>query len=372
MKHVLLATTALVAFAGAAAAEITVTGESRIGLRYDSDQPYTCAIDADDDPTTPDVIVADGCERDTWNVVNRIRAWINMAGETDSGLSFGAELQVDTADSAGDGFGSFGDDNSVWISGAYGRLEAGDVNAAIESAVGDLPEIGLTELENWNEMSYSTTDATNVGIDVDGDGDDDIFEDYSSDATLLYSYQFGDASLYASFTDSFFDNSAVRKGDAWSLGAGYTLGNYTFGIGYEDAEYFVLPFDADEVIRDVDAKTWGISGGTSWQGITFKAIYLSSDIEDDLSDDQLDVKQYGIGAEYAMANGIGLAGYYRKVEFNPDGPDNDTDVAAYGIGASYDLGGGATLLGGIAKLDSDDGDFIEDRTIADFGLEVKF
>jgi len=121
----------------------------------------------------------------------------------------------------------------------------------------------------------------------------------------------------------------------------------------------------------VDAKTWGISGGTSWQGFTFKAIYLSSDIEADLTGEETDVKQYGIGAEYVMANGIGLAGYWRKVELEyDDGSEEDAD--AFGIGASYDLGGGATLIGGIAKVDSDHEYLIEDQTIADFGIEVKF
>ena len=120
------------------------------------------------------------------------------------------------------------------------------------------------------------------------------------------------------------------------------------------------------------------TGGTSWSGITFKAIYLTTNVDGELGADSFtaddwDIRQYGIGAEYEMANGVGVAGFWRRIDGDSvAGFDHEADV--YGIGASYDLGGGAEVKGGIVQLDGTSpfygGDF--DRTSADFGLSLTF
>lgn len=358
MKTVLLATSALVALAGAAAAEVTLDGDARLGLRYDS------GLDTD---------LADVDEG--FNVVSRARVRFTMTGETDSGLSFGARFRANEVAGTSVGSNSSNTDGEVWIEGAYGKLTAGDIDSALESAVGDLPEIGVSGLNYYNEFQYTTSD-----YDTESD---------FNNAGLIYEYKFGDASIYASFMDQNVGTSGEEiEGDAWALGAGYTLGNYTFGIGYESANLYVDPvlytaFDQDfaPAVFDNDSTTWGISGGTSWSGITFKAIYLTTSVDgltpgvdvDSFSADDYDIRQYGIGAEYEMANGVGLAGFWRRIDGDSiDGADHEADV--YGIGASYDLGGGAVLKGGIARLDGTSpffgGDF--DRTVADFGLRMNF
>lgn len=382
MKTVLFATTALVAFAGAAAAEVAVSGDARIGLRYDSDELYVNGL-------------GDFATRDTWNVVSRARVHFTMTGETDSGLAFGAELRADQAGNANRGSNASNTEGVVYLSGAYGKLSAGDVDSALESAVGDLPEIGVSGLNYYNEFQYTTTDFTGA------------FEQ----ATLLYEYKIGDASLYASFMDKYAGNSADRiSGDSYALGAGYTLGNYTFGIGYESANLFVDPvgytFTNQDFTRDDpldpeflynvynnDSSTWGISGGTSWMGVTFKAIYLKTKADGNTainswSAADYDVAQYGVGAEYKMANGVQISGFYRKIDGDSlvvtplVGPalivDNEVDI--YGIGAGYDLGGGAVVKAGIAHLsgsspvyaDPISGSYDIDRTVADFGLRLNF
>lgn len=387
MKSVLLATTALVAFAGAAAAEITFDGDARIGMRYDES-----LVDGVYDDDGELVGLTEG-DSESWNVVSRARIRFTMTGETDSGLSFGARFRANEVDRISGGSNFSNTDGEVWIEGAYGRLTAGDIDSALESAVGDLPEIGVSGLNYYNEFQYTTSDY------------DTEFGDEFNNAGLLYEYKFGDASIYASFMDGYVGTTAEEiDGDAWALGVGYTLGDYTFGLGYESANVFIDPViwtalaqsrddsadvDFDDVddfivdaVSDNDNSTWGISGGTSWAGVTFKAIYLSTSVDGEAGTsfvDDYDVAQYGIGAEYEMANGIGLAGFYRKI----DGDDID-DIAneadMYGIGASYDLGGGATLKGGIVHIDGSnpvfdfegtgDGDF--DRTTADFGVSMVF
>ncbi len=348
MKKVLFATTALVMTAGVAAAEVAVTGEGRVGLRYESDTAYT--------------------GESSWNVVNRIRVRFTMTGESQSGISFGAKLRSDQHANAGDNNSATA--GEVWVSGAYGKLTVGDIDSAMERAVGDLPEVGLTGLDFWNEFAYMGSEEVNGPVMVDGDE----VAGPGADAGMLYEYSIGNANLYASWVDGYYGNSDIeRDTQTWSVGVGYDLGNYTFGLGYTKADYTINPFTVNDdsftalvgpLGFNSDSETWGLSGGTSINGITFKAAYLKTTADDDT----LDYAQYGLGAEYDMSNGVSLSGFYRKNDFK----NVDIDGDAFGIGASYDLGGGAVIKGGIVDSSIDVGDVSLDNTMADFGLEFRF
>ncbi|WP_158644643.1 porin [Paracoccus jeotgali] len=352
MKKVLFATTALVMTAGVAAAEVAVSGDARIGLRYESNTNYgDFARNA-----AGDIIGYDEGDS-SWNVVNRARVKFHMTGESDAGITFGAKVRADQAARANRGDNNSSTAGEVYVSGAYGKLTAGDIDGALEKAVGDLPEVGLTGLDFWNEFAYATS------------------EEVGGDASLLYEYSFGNANIYASFSDGYIGNTSIKRDDnAWAIGLGYDLGDYTFGIGYESAEYTINPFVIDDDgIESVavgplgfaaPSDTWGISGGTSWNGITFKAAYLKTSSDDDL----LDYAQYGLGMGYEMSNGVGLTAFYRKNDFK----NVDVDGRAFGLGASYDLGGGATIKGGVVDSKINVGSYDIDNTLADFGLEFKF
>lgn len=334
MKQVLFATSALVALSGAAAAEVSLKGDARLGMRYsDSLECATCT---------------DGT-RSGWNVVSRARVQFVMTGETDSGLSFGARFRAHEADGARNYTRPTG---VVWVEGAYGRLEAGDVDSAIEKAVGDLPGVGLTGLGDYNEFQYTSTDRYGM---ADNKG-------------LVYSYTFGDATVYASFMDQYAGVTGNEySGDAWSLGVGYKLGQHTFGIGYSSDGVTVDPITGN--VGAFKSTTWGISGGTEWNGFTFKAVYIGTKAKPEGADN-FDIRQYGLGAEYQMANGVGLSGFYRHVKTEYVGKADIT-----GIGATYDLGGGASVRGGIVhrkvKWDATGVDN-STYTDADFGLNFTF
>ena len=95
---------------GGAAAEVTLTGDARMGVVYD------------------DFFVGDELSFDS-----RARVSFNLSGETDGGLGFGASFRA--ADAVGAGSGAKG---TVSLSGAFGSLSMGDESAAAEYAVGDL------------------------------------------------------------------------------------------------------------------------------------------------------------------------------------------------------------------------------------------
>ena len=112
MKKVLLATSALAMMAGAASAEIALSGSARMGLIY--------ADDGTDSSTA---------------FSSRVRIVFTASGETDSGLSFGASMRADQFggndnDGSNGSSGNTGDtngDSTVFISGSFGKLTMGEV-----------------------------------------------------------------------------------------------------------------------------------------------------------------------------------------------------------------------------------------------------
>ena len=341
MKKVLFATTALVLSAGVAAAEVAVSGDARIGMRYDSDLDNGL-----------------GGTDSAWNVVNRARVKFTMTGQTDSGLEFGASFRADQAEAARVGGGGLsGNKGLVWVSGSYGKLTAGDIDSAMENALGDLPEIGVSGLDYLNEFTYGSSD-----YDTDEYGE----------AGLLYEYSINGVKLFASFMDQNIGYSAIdRDNNAYSLGAKYEMAGYEFGIGYEKSDFYIDPVSFAG--GAYENNSWGISAATVFNEVKVKGIYMTTTVKDipTLTGD-LDVDQFGVGAEYKMANGVGLSGFWRRVAY--DTPADEYTADAVGLGASYDLGGGATIKGGIVNVSGDDalGSAFSDRTMADFGLAFKF
>ena len=121
----LLATTALTLSAGVAAADVSLSGDARMGLIYDGDDIQ---------------------------LTSRARVSFTLSGETDSGLAFGASFRADNAGAANGNTAMTG--GNVFISGDFGRLAMGDVAGAARAAVGDLHGVGLTGLNDHNEMQY--------------------------------------------------------------------------------------------------------------------------------------------------------------------------------------------------------------------------
>lgn len=325
MKKFLIASTALVALSGAAAAEITLSGDAQFSMKYDN-RLWDADANAGAGDWTSGV-----------NVQSRARLTVTMTGETDSGLSFGAKFRPGNGGYT-ESRDNFSTATTVWAEGAYGKLTVGDVDSAIEQALGDLPEIGASGLEFINEFGYLATDA---------------FENHDNKG-VVYTYKFGDVALFASFEDAYEAYSGTNWGDgnSWSLGAKYSMNQYAFGIGYSSGE----DFGAGRV------DSWGISAEGDFNGFTAKFIYLES------SDDADKLKQIGVGGTYAMANGVGLQGFYKS-----DRWDNAGNVNTLGLGASYDLGGGAEVKGGIVYSKDKDGlGNNTSRTIADVGLKFSF
>jgi len=324
----------LIGTAGFAAAEVSISGNARMG------------------------IVDDGSAAGA--VFNsRARVAFSLSGETDSGLSFGASFRADnaaasctspaiTAGELGDapaaaiqagldaeaaalaagatvaeandaqaaaeaafvvypgsscGGGAVnGNAGSVTISGAFGSISMGDNDSAAQAAVGQVAGVGYTGNGDLNEIAYL------------GAGDSE---------NVLYTYSAGAITVMASTSQTSDDNNSVAVSYA---GEGFGV-----SLGVEDNG------GADNHVV--------IGANTSMSGIALKAVYGSLG----------DLDQYAISATYS-ADALSVTAFTRS---------SFAEVQASGLGVGYDLGGGASFAAGYSKAENAEGRY-------DAGLNFSF
>jgi len=369
MKNLLLASTALVAFAGAAAAEVAISGSGRLGMVYDNS-----IVNTGFETTSPGVTsrkVADS----GFKFSSRMRVQFTLTSETDAGVSFGASIRADNAAS-----GNEGKAGSVFMSGAFGKLSMGDVDGAAESAVGNLSGVGYTGLGDLNEARYWQQENS----DLDSPGDKtNLF----ALPAATYEYTTGPASFYFSLGNpagvkvvtNNFNKVGVNKvtdivvDRAVAVGAKYSVDNYSVGFGYESTDVSGISCAVTTAAPDVCDATkpgrskftgsldnWIIGGSATFGGFTAKAQYGEG------SGVGIDLTQYGISADYTFDAFTVTAFWASKEEKTPHDPSKDT-VQPFGLGVKYDLGGGASVSAGAVDPDVKGEDYR-----ADVGVNFSF
>jgi outer membrane protein OmpU len=313
MKKLLLATSALVMTSGFAAAEITTSGSARMGLVYD------------------------GALGEAF-FSSRVRIVFTASGETDSGLTFGAEVRADQQGGNNNDFGCFYDnvglvnlcadkdgdtngDSTVYISGAFGKLTMGDVGGAADALVGQVSGVGYGPIDSLQEIGFVGTTKTAV------------YYEYSTGG---FTVGLGAGQLYD------VDNN-VDTNDELSIAVKYATDTYSIALGYEDSTV-------------VDALHLG--GSATFGDATFKARITDADLVDDTL--------WAVSLDYVIG-ATTVTGFYTDFGNSIYGGLEDTQHI--GLGASYDLGGNATVAGGIVTQQND---ILSDETFADLGLKFKF
>ncbi|MEM8570651.1 MAG: porin [Pseudomonadota bacterium] len=347
MKKVLFATTALTALAvgGTAMADISLFGSARLGLVYDDSLDNELQTNS------------------------RVRFGVNMSGETDSGIEFGASLRADQVVDGGIDTGDSGQAGEAFVSGSLGTLSFGDTNGADEQWVGDLNgNLSLTGLGDFNETAF----VSNGG----NAGDSDTF-DFSNNAdarpTIRYDYDF------AGFGVSL---SADSRLSDYGIGAGFSgpVGGFDLEVGLGYYAFQDFTFTSDETttgivevdgipteVALVESTTTQVEEGDQFTallgfgafGADMNVIYNKLD-----SDDGSEFETIGVGAEYAF-DAVTVGAYYRNVMTGKGELEEVDGDDVYGFSAEYDLGGGAVIAGGITSTYADD-------TIADFGIDMSF
>ena len=284
MKRILFATTALVATAGIASADVSVSGFAEMGV-FDS---------------------GDG----NMQFFNDIDVTFKMSGETDGGLSFGSAVDLDEISDTVTNKAT--DNNSeggiaTFVSGGFGTITLGDTDGAsdwamIETAVG-----GAMADDHTEHAGYSGNS------DFDGLGGGQI---------LRWDYTMGSMGVALSMQQanngaSSANDDTIQAGVKYSMNAGDTA--VSFGLGF------------------VDAGTQG-AGDSNSVGISVKvaAGNLSGILnytDGEKSGDGISHTGFGVG--YSMdALTIG-------VNYGEKDSDASGKTDGFGLAVNYDLGGGA-------------------------------
>ncbi len=355
MKKVLFATTALMATASVAAAEVRFSGYGRFGIGYLEDRTAVNAFAL----TTSTVVSTTGggsatvalaipgaiaSEGDEFILVSRFRLNIDGVAETDSGVQFSARVRLQADENPANGEAFQAGLNGARFSAIYEglRVDAGNVSGAFDN----LPNYYGNEpgLENFIGQ-YAGVNYDFLGYSSTGSGSNAVF----------FQYAVGDFAFGASYDqrDTTFVTAGgapigVRESDRWDMSIQYSFDNITAALAYGETKGDGI--DKSTLTVLTLGGEWGDFSGT---------LFVA---DDDVNVEALNGTAYGLSLAYNIGAATTLTAAYG------DG-SADGDVQSYGIGAIYDLGGGASLRGGIGQSKVGDGD---GRLRADFGAQFNF
>ncbi|MDP4991116.1 MAG: porin [Marivita lacus] len=330
MKTLLLASTALVATAGLAAAEVKIIGTAELGIFQNEN--------ASGDGSTGDLSKV--------RVFSDIDVTFAMTGEADNGLSFGASIDLDEAFDDGFNDGDVNDparqpDSFIFLAFGPARLTVGDTDSAFDARLTETAIGGAINDDHTVHPGYNG----NSGLD-EVYGGQEIRMDYSFDAFT------GSISVSP-------DRNATDFDMAYALGASYNLElaglDLGLGFGYQKV---------DEAASLYDTRV-GLSASTKFaNGIT--AIVNYTHMSDDTSGGADDGSHYGIGLGYTM-NALTLGVNYGEYDFDDAFA---ADRSGFGLAANYDLGGGLSAQLGYGGGDIDGAADYEDTF--SLGLSMSF
>ena len=288
MKKVLFASTALVAFSGAAVADVTLSGRAEMGI-FDSDAVAGTQFFTDIDVT------------------------FTMSGETDGGLTFGASIDLDESDD-GDAFNqSSQGGETIFISGSFGTVTMGDTDGALDWALTEAGNVG-------NPGSIADDETSHAGYN-------DAYLDITGDGQILrWDYSFGDVGVAVSIDD---DNGGGEVGYAVGLRYNLDLGGtiVALGIGHQEAASLVV---------GPTASVTGVSAAATFTN-GFSAGLVYADFDDN--------NPGALGPDSSLGIGLGYTtgAFSIHANYGEIGLDNGLDVDGFGVAAAYDLGGGAVV-----------------------------
>ncbi len=350
MKRILLASASIVAFAGAAAAEVTFGGEATLGYN-DTDT----ISDADDD------------EGFYWD----LQLFTTLTQELDNGVTAAATFEFDVVDNDL-GFALDADAYVLSLTTDSAGLFFGDTGMAADRhwiSAGDMANDGFSETDGETVLRgdfgmYGVDTSVSFLIDDTTDGtvagSGDVLDQLSIGAAGEFG-MFGFTAGYQEEENDYSEAASIDNGDfntheLAAISASTALAGADLRVAYardmtdeEDSTGIEVAYPIGPVTlgayyvfesRDSDDDTFGISADYVSGPITVATFYEE---EQDGSDD------WAIEGSYDVGNGlIVLAGVADAAE-------------DYYVATTYELGGGAQLLASYA----DDGDNDAEDEIGD-------
>jgi len=315
MKKILFATTALIATASVAAADVRLSGYGRFGLDYN---------DGNDRAVNG---------RSSTNITSRLRLQFDMSTETDGGVAFGARFraQAESRDNAPGG--AFFNGARFFTSYEGFTLQVGNIIGAIENTPGLYLETRtagtgidgasfVSVVTNVNDEYFNWDAYSSAGVGANG-------------VEVIYS-----ANGFTGHLSYSTDNGTTAV-DRFGVMGAYTFGDWTVAVSAQDSD-----------IAWEDKVVVSVAG---------------------------DIGQFGVRAAYADNDGISKWGLYGNMDIGTasnillwvtdEGAVDAADVVAgrtdntvavgggegtsYGIHYSYDLGGGVSFEAGAREASWD-------------------
>jgi len=297
MKNILLTTTALVAFAGAAAADghtsVSFAGEASV--EYNSDAGYSTAAEM---TATGSATLDNGFTASTSLTVDAVAGTISagsisLSSDTAS-LTFGTDLDGAVFTAVGDDY-AIGDDGEEGVAeglvasvtmgettltvSAPSTIETADVEVGVTtSAAGWSLGFGLAN-DAYAMTAAGTAGGADIGFGMSSDSEWDVSVAYPVGAVTV--------------------SASTDEAEAWTVGAAYAADGVSAGF----------ELNADE--------SWEVTAGYAADGVTVAAAFTDASV-------------MTLGATYDMGNGLTVGA---GIE----------DTVNYAF-ASYDLGGGANAF----------------------------
>jgi outer membrane protein OmpU len=295
MKKLLIASTALVATAGMATADITMSGYAEIGM-VDYGTAVGMEMHSDMDVT------------------------FKLSGASDNGLTFGASIDLDEVSN---GIASTGGPHAVHVSGGFGTLTMGDTDGALDKANAEVASLTAIADDHTAHAGY------NGGAGLDS-GD-----------ILRYDTTYNGFGISASLAQS---DVAVAN-DVIAYGITTTLGTVALSAAYQDnntqditavsAKSTVgglgITANYSEASMNDTSKSYehtGVGIAYTLNGVNLHANYGNYDFDNGTNADG-----YGLAANYGLGGGATvMVGYGNGTK---QGASADVTTFSVGLGLSF-------------------------------------
>ena len=295
MKKLLIASTALVATAGMATADITMSGYAEIGM-VDYGTAVGMEMHSDMDVT------------------------FKLSGASDNGLTFGASIDLDEVSG---GINSTGGAQAVHVSGGFGTLTMGDTDGALDKANAEVASLTAIADDHTAHAGY------NGGAGLDS-GD-----------ILRYDTTYNGFGISASLAQS---DVAVAN-DVIAYGITTTLGTVALSAAYQDnntqditavsAKSTVgglgITANYSEASMNDTSKSYehtGVGIAYTLNGVNLHANYGNYDFDNGTNADG-----YGLAANYGLGGGATvMVGYGNGTA---QGATADVTTFSVGLGLSF-------------------------------------
>lgn len=323
MKKVLFLSTALIATASMAAADVRISGYGRFGLDYN-------------DGNDSDV---NGVSET--NITSRLRLQFDMSTETDAGITFGARYRAQAESRDGVPSGAVFNGGRFFLTTGGLTVAVGNILGAVEAMQG----------------LYLETRTAGVGIDGAGfasvvgniGGGTFDWDAYSSAGTgvngleVIYNADnFGVHVSYSAQNDTVLTSGTIGGEENTAISGYYTFGDWTVALGYNDEED-----GPDGLGDDNDMIIFTVQGDLGIAGV--RLAYADMDNVNAAGGGTQSVSKVGLYGTFDIGAATSLVAYVT----DEDNPGSVWDGTGYGLHVSHDLGGGVSFEAGWRDDSSD-------------------